>query len=277
MTSRLKVHLDASTPGAAWRTSACGFTFVVTEIDASKITCGLCIRLMNPKQAPKDAEIDAHLAAALAPKADAPPRLTAPLWASSCKGGQHRRCGECELCRWEREAAKWEHAAPDRHRQLFASRPVGAPRWPSLSAALIALADWERRDRHANSTSAGILARLLVGAVDGGPMHPGDPMQNAADEIVAVRQALELACPEGAHAVLTRAQCMAITLVRTPGVEDVLPSYEALAQHYHTTAGDLRALVRSIRQRVTAELAARGLIPVPEEKPRRGTPCQARF
>jgi hypothetical protein len=286
LSSRRKVHLDASTPGSQGRTSACGFTFVDTEIDASKVTCCLCLDLMAPK-APQPQQPTltragfraVMVAALMAPKADPPPRLPAPVWASTCKGGLPRRCGACVLCQWEREVARWEHAAPDRHHQQSSARPEGAPRWSSLGAALIALAEWERHDRNAKSASAGILARIEFGAIDGGPAQTGDPLLDAAAEFVVVRRVLEAACPEGAHAVLTRAQCMALLLARTPGVEDITPSYDVLAQRFGTTIGDLRALVGSIRERVATDLAARGLIPAPKEKARRerGTICQARY
>lgn len=283
--SRRKVHLDATKPGNTHSVSACGWPYVDTETDLSKVTCVLCLKTVAKREAKPEktlvtrAEMTIGLAEAyaqtLAPKADAPPRLTAPLWANTCKGGEHRRCGDCDICRWEREAERWEYAAPDRHISTPPKRREGAPRWPSLAAALVALADWERHDRHAKSASAGILARIEFGAIDGGIVRTGDPLLDAAGELVLVRTVLEHACPEGAHAVLSRSQCMALVLARTPGVEPVVPSYEALAERLTATVGALKALVRSVRQRMNEELAERGLIPVPRVPIRRerGSGC----
>jgi hypothetical protein len=280
--SRRKVHLDASKPGDEGRTSLCGMLFVNTETDVSLVTCALCLGAISKKtiaDAPiSRAELATYVAeAALGePKAPPPPRLTAPMWARSCKGGEHRRCGDCDLCRWEREAAKWEHAAPDRHVQRSARSEPRATRWSSLTAALIALADWQRHDRNAKSASAGILARIEFGQIDGGPVRSGDPLLDAAGEFVLVRRVIEDACPAGAQATMTRAHCVALLLARTPGVEPEVPPYEALAERFAETVGNLRALVRNLRQRVTEQLAARGLIPAqrPMARRERGSTCQ---
>jgi len=282
------VHYDASKPGDVGRTGLCGWPFVDTETDLTKVTCKVCRRLkregkvMPPRRrkAERDAT-DAELKKVLAPKADPPPRLTAPLWAGSCKGGEHRKCGECVICDWEREANVWgarEVSAHNREHQL--RKPENAPRWPSLAAALVALAEWERHDRVGPSALGGIIARLQRGCdSDGGASRPDDPLLHRAGELVAVRLALELAYPEGAHASLSQPQRMALLLARTPGVVAVMPAYDELAERFGVSVGDLQALVRAGRRRAEEELAERGLIPAPRVWARRpeAEGCVARF
>lgn len=267
------VHLDKSTAAARYRSALCGMVAVDTEIDLSRVTCKLCLArnrtgVTEPaKRARKgaaQASDDDDLADMLAPKADAPPRLTGPIWAGSCKGGEYRRCGNCELCLWEREADKWaspEVSAHNREHRL--RRPEGSPRWSGLNAALVALAEHEQHERVGPSALGGIIARLERGDVsDGGASRPDDPMLRRAGELVAVRQALERAYPEGGHALLRRGQCMGLLLSRTPGAMPAMPTYERLSEQLGATVGDLRSLVRCGRKLVRGDLEDRGLIPV---------------
>jgi hypothetical protein len=146
----------------------------------------------------------------------------------------------------------------------------GAPRWPSLAAALVDFAQWERHDRTAPSALGGILDRVRRGDMGGGgdSQRPDDPLLRRAGELVRVRQALEAAYPDGAHAV-SAAKCKALLLVRTPGVlEGEPPTYYALSVLLDAEEGVLRALVREGRRRMTLELAARGLIPAARERGR---------
>jgi hypothetical protein len=298
--SKRRVHLDRSLPGQEGRTSACGMLFVDTEHDISRVSCRLCIALVVREQEQArshtpagglltGAQLRGHISRALIearstsdnqePTAGPPPVLTAALWARSCKGGDYGRCRTCELCAWERLAEIWAtrsvsaHNDAKRHRL---QRPVGAPRWSSLTAALIALADWQRHDRAAKSASAGILARIEFGPLDGGPVREGDPLLDAAGEFVLVRRCIEEAVPAGAQGALSREQAVALLLARTPGVELAMPPYEALAARFGETVGHLRALVRVLRAHVTEELATRGLIPAPRPLARRarGIACQ---
>jgi hypothetical protein len=206
-------------------------------------------------------ELAAAFRATLAPTADAPPRMTPQLWSTSCKGGEHRRCGECEICEWERSAQLWAAVSPwNVHHELI--RDESAPRWGSLAAALIALVEFERHDRCGPSALGGILDRVRRGATGdaGGMARPDDPLLRRAGELVRVRQALELAYPDGAHA-LPAPKCRALLLLRTPGCVGEMPTYEALGELFGMSAGELQSLVRAGRRRVGDELAARGLIP----------------
>lgn len=283
---RARVHLDASTAGQPLRRALCGWLDVDTETEVSLVTCKACLARLAANRAAATGEqragktaiskldVEHELVqafeATLAPCAGPPPLLTPALWAASCRGAEHRRCGECELCAWEREATMWYAVSPWNHKSEL-QRAEGAPRWSSLAAALVTLVEFDRHDRHGPSAMGGILDRCKRGdAGDGGATRPDDPMQRRAGELVRVRQALELAYPAGAHATLTASQCIGVLLVRTAGVMLEMPTYEELAAELGAAVGDLRALVRSGRAQVTAELAERGLIPRPSVRVRSG-------
>lgn len=277
-----RVHLDATRPGDPLRAALCGQLGVSTETDMSRVTCRSCLMRVAGKRkaaarrerAPTVAELQQELIdglrATCAPTAAATPAITPALWISSCKGAEHRRCGDCELCVWEREAQLWAAVSPWNKRHTV-ERPEGAPRWPSLTAALVALVEFDRCDRAAPSALGGILDRIKRGE-SGGASHdarPDDPLLRRAGELVRVRQALELAYPDGAHQI-DAAKCRAILLLRTPGAVTEMPTYEALAELFATTAGDVQALVRNGRRVMAEELAARGLIPTPRPSARAG-------
>lgn len=275
---RARIHL----PGDKAHAALCGWTYVDVEADVSLVTCKTCLSMLAAgRSAPRcgraagratvaSAELGQALGDALRatamPSAGPPPRVTPQIWATSCKGGEHRRCGVCELCAWEREAGLWAAVAPwNRAHQI--ERPDSAPRWPSLAAALVALVEWERHGRTAPSAFGGMLDCLRRGDLgDGGRSRPDDPLLRRGGELVRVRQALELAYPEEGHGRLSAEQCRGLLLVRTPGVLIALPTYEELAAEVGEPVGELRALVRSGRAAVSAELAKRGLIP--REPPR---------
>lgn len=274
------VHLDASRPGQPLRTALCGYLGVTTETDLTRVTCTLCRRALAgrakpgaPRKgstgAPTQAEMAAGLAEALrpmgVPQAGPPPRLTAPMWSSSCKGGEYRRCGSCALCEWEREAERWAAKEVSAHNE-HGPRVARLPRktvWSSLAEALRALADWESHGRVAPSAMGGILARIKSGEIGGTKESKGDdPLLNRAGDLVRVRRALETAYPDNAHAV-PQARRMRLLLERTPGVLLVVRPYEELAAEVGVDVGEVQALVKSGRKVVTVELAARGLIPPP--------------
>lgn len=276
---KARIHLDASTPGQPLRRALCGWLDVTTESDISKVDCKACLsRLAAQRQGPTAgrkagkseparadvaAELASAFAATLAPNAGPPPRLTAALWAASCRGAEHRKCGACCLCEWERDAEMWNAVSPWNVRSQVA-KPDGAPRWPSLAHALVALAEWEAHGRHAKSAIGAILDRCKRGDVgDSERSRPDDPLLRRAGELVRVGQALDLAYPVGGHAKLSAAQCKAVLLLRTPGVVSPMSSYDELGELLASSEGELRAIVKHGRRVVTDELATRGVIPVP--------------
>lgn len=292
------VHMDASKPGQVLRWGLCGFSGD-TETDVTKVTCKSCRKRFSTgagaaKGRARRAKSVDELAQLLAPKAPFPPRMTPSELAVCCRASQGRdvrRCGDCAICVWEREANLWGDVSVSAHnRQLRLAKPEGAPRWPSFKGALRALHEWDLHDRAAQSSSAGILARLQRGApCDGGASRPDDPMLNAAGEIVLVREACRRAYPEGAHK-LSQAERIALLMLRTPGVVDgtkdqrqaqaravaapgvepyEMPTYEALAEATGCTVGDLQALVNNGRYLVAVDLHVRGLIPSPRAGMRR--------
>ncbi len=276
---KARTHLDASTSGQPLRRARCGWLNVDTETDATLVSCKTCLSLLaakrqgppagrkSGKSEPARAEVAAELASAfaatLAPNAGPPPRLTAALWAASCKGAEHRKCGACVMCEWERDAEMWNAVSPW-NIQLRAAKPEGAPRWPSLAHALVALAEWEAHGRHAKSAIGAILDRCKRGDIgDGERSRPDDPLLRRAGELVRVGQALDLAYPVDGHAKLSAAQCKSVLLLRTPGVVSPMASYEALGELLGAGEGELRAVVKHGRRVVTDELSTRGVIPVP--------------
>lgn len=294
---RTRTHLDASTPGSAVRRALCGWLAVDTTTELPGVTCKRCLDLFAPGrkvrgerkasarvagQAEVAGELASAFSATLAPSAGWPPRLTPPLWAASCKGAELGRCRteDCVLCTWQTEAERWgSDEVSAWNRELRPERPESAPRWTSLSAALLALAEHERHGRHGPSAFGGILRRIEMGEVgDGGQSRPDDPLLRRAGELVRVRQALDAAYPEGVHRLPAAAR-KAVLLARTPGViaqvwdeatqawRKGMPTYEELAAELGESVGELQSLVRAGRQAVELELAERGLIPVPR-KPR---------
>lgn len=285
------VHFDASKPGQVLRWGLCGFSGE-TDTDITKVSCKGCRKRLSKGAGPAKerkargnpaAGAADELARLLAPKAPPPPRLDAGAWSGCCdasEGSAVRRCGECALCQWEREANLWgsrEVSAHNDAKQHRTPKLPGAPRWSSVNKALIAYAEYHAHQRHARSATAGILARIEFGSdTDGGLARPDDPLQRAADDIVAVEQALHAAYPEGAHALPQRAR-IALLLARTPGVapEQVdakgvaqptaLPTYEELAARLALPAGELQALVNTGRERAAWHLFERGLIGRPQE------------
>lgn len=264
---KTRVHLEATKKtSSTFAVAVCGWLDVQATADLSQVTCKACLRLGRPKRAraaQDDAPLSAALTPLLAPTAGPPPRVTSELWRDSCRGAEHRRCGRCELCEWERVADRMAAQSPWNERP-GPRRPPGSPTWPSLKAALLALADFEQHDRFAPSAMGPMLDRVKTGNLgDGGRSRPEDPLLQRAGELVTVRQALERAYPEGTHPLPASVR-MRLLLERTPGVCTPMPTYEQLAQREHVAVGELRALVRTGRQRVALDLAERGLIPAKE-------------
>jgi hypothetical protein len=157
---RPRIHLDASEPGRP-RRALCGWLYVDTTADVSSVTCKACLTALQ-RGRPRAENPDVQLIAALAPTAGPPPRLTPQLWAASCRGGELRRCGACELCAWERQVAIWAHAAPWTERAEQATE--GRPRWANANAALLAYAAWLANEGgYASSALGGLLDRLKRG------------------------------------------------------------------------------------------------------------------
>lgn len=281
-----KVHYDASKVGDVLSTSWCGLLGYETSEDESRVNCRRCRAMRQtkaepaPPRAPKpkaeaETALDRTIRTLLKPKADAPPVLTSQeyeddkrtVWQLSCKGAEGGRCHTCAICSWEKDAERWEYAAPDRHEsaRIKAEPNAARPRWSSMSAAFIDLVEFERHNRFAPSATGGLLARIARGAdTDGGKSRPDDPMLHKAGELVVLRKALERAYPDGAHA-LPAPLCRGLLVIRTPGVMISRPSYEELSAELGMTEGVLQALVRSGRDKVELDLFERGVIPRPRQ------------
>lgn len=280
-----RMHLDATRAAGDLHTSLCGFVGVQTTSDASRATCRACLaRLRRGARAPASRRVltgapheaalltELHLAVAeapsLAPSAGPPPRLSPAVWQASCRGGEHRHCGECALCLWERDARMWSHVAPWT-RELRPERSADAPRWPSLDTALLALVEHERTGRTRSSMLGGLLERMARGDV-GGERDPRKVVERTivvATDVVDVQRALERAYAAGSPP-LSPADCARVLLERTPSALAGVTTYEALAARYGVSEGLLRSVVKHGRAVITEDLVGRGLIPAPRVRAR---------
>lgn len=244
--------------------SLCGWAEVDCEVDVSRVTCGSCLKVLAGGRAATSSDFfGAALKATLAPSADFPPRVTPLLWTSSCRGALEERCGRCPLCRWEDEAERWASVRPWTVEARASARASGAPRWPSLRAALVDLVVWERDGRALDSACGRALARLKLGNLSSSAPTTADEGRTIrrAGDVVPVRRALERAYPEGAHR-LSQEKRIGLLVVRMAGLVSPAPTYDELAAELGETAGELRALVRNGRASVSAALEDRGLIRV---------------
>lgn len=274
MSKPKRVHLDDTESGSRVSQALCTWTAVDTTTDLTQVTCHMCLHKLrgtspvSTRNEVARAEIARVAAEAYAktliPKAPAPPVLTAPVYATVCRSHE-RRCGCCVVCEHESQMRRYDDPREPKH-----ARDCGRRSWTSLSAALVALSDWEKHNRAGRSACGPILDRIESGEIgDGGRGRVDDRLMVWADDVVHVRQALEAAYPENAHPLLSAQQCRALLMTRTPGIlSGPMPTFEALAEELCVSAGELKALVRSGRDRVTVELAGRGMIPDP--KPQRG-------
>lgn len=269
-----RIHVDATKVGDVGRTSLCGYPAVETTHDIVAVTCRVCLaRLRTGHDAHPLGDrrkavslgalasgISGAIVDALRACAGPPPVMTPQLWASSCRGAEGRRCGSCELCRWEREAGIW-HAVEPWNKTHVAMVDEDRPRWPSVDAALVAFAEYERHGRHEPSACGAMLDRIRRGQ-SGGKHRPkrDSRMQMRADDIVHVRAALEVAYPWSGHARLGPNTCMMFLLARTAGVLDKRVEYNELAEMVLEDVGEIQALVRTGRKRVAEVLVAKGLV-----------------
>lgn len=274
MSRKTRIHLDDSLPGQAMRRGLCGWLAKdgSTATDLTQVTCKICLerfrtgtRSESTRAKPGKAtdlarEVATELEPLLTAKAGPPPRVTPQVWAASCKGAEDGRCRSehCSLCEWDRWAEVFAFASPWEKRAPV-QRPEGSPRWPSLAAALVALAEYERHGRCGASATGGILARIELGPIDG-ITRDEDALMRRGAELVAVRVALDHAYPDDGHA-LPSAKRKALLMARTPGVMKEQPTYEQLSVELGESVGELRALVRAGRALVQGELERRGLIP----------------
>lgn len=243
--------------------------FGETSPDTTCKSCKAVMRaLASEARKEREASLPKRIADAFAassiPCASSPPMLDASVWPATCKGGE-RRCHECVLCEWERDAERWSSVSMWTPTSKV-KKPAGAPKWPSLNAAIVALCEWERHGRVAPSASGGILACIERGYMEGGSNKSGDPLLERAGELVRVRLALQAAYPDNDHWGLTSGQCMAVLAARTPGAFAEMPTYESMSERLLVSVGGLKAVVKRGRMVVTVELAARGLIPMPSKE-----------
>lgn len=281
-----KIHATAIVQGVPDETRArCGWLHVQTSTDTSRVTCKVCRRLAEagttrdaraPRKVP--AGLLERLGTALqvegVPTAPPPPILDPPSWQSVCKPSEEApgRCGKCVLCEYERDLERYAALDPYRVRQRLERDPT-APVFGSLSAALLALAQWRSYDRQTMSHTGKVLERLRLGQTGGGSPRAGSKLLDRANDIAHVDVAVRAAYEAGDNAAhLPPNMAEVLLLLRTPGVvRGTMPTYvdlaaELLEDDRLATPRELKRTVRHGRRYVTVELAARGLVRWPDPK-----------
>ncbi|HEX5660652.1 MAG TPA: hypothetical protein VFX59_25845 [Polyangiales bacterium] len=273
------MHFDATQSSSVLRSSLCGFVGVATTTDASLASCRLCLARLRGasrkaitrslREAASLAELAAELHLELenplthAPCASPPPRLTCTTWATSCKGGEHRRCGECDLCLWERDAELWYAVSPWNRTPSEPVADDSKARFRSVVQALVALVEHENR-RMVPSALGRQLVRLAEG-VHAAPARGGrriDPqLVRDADDLVHVARAVDHAYGAGAEG-LEADDCKQVLLARLVGVQGEAVPWVKLIERYAVPEAALRRVVRHGRRMVEGELVERGLLRV---------------
>lgn len=276
---RARVHIDDTQAGQPMRVALCGWLSVETTESIDLVTCRSCLAVARGERPKPRTNTDTrtfldfpafvrdlHLALPLEPKAGSPPVLDARTWSGTCKGAEHRRCGECVLCLHEREIDKWHHASPW-NKEHHIARDANATRWGSLDSALRAYVQHEQTGRDLQSSLGGVLARAArhdVGRTARNSEHLSREFDRGLD-VVPVALALERAYA-GGHAGLASSDCIRILLERTDGILPARTTYEELYHRYHIGPDSLKGLVMLGRRKMTEELAARGVIPPPRNR-----------
>lgn len=212
------------------------------------------------------------------PKAPPPPYVMGALepvdeddigvpWSSTCRGGRQGRCGVCPLCEWEKLANRWHQLSPW-FPELKPEREENSPRWPSVYAALRALAEHELHGRHAPSPLGAILDNLRTGAIRlrrAGTTYRRDredPIMRRASEVAEIARAVDAAYYRNRWA-MDPDECGAMLLMSIDGVVPYRITSEVLGKLVDMQPWAARAVVRHGVTTVTVELAARDLIPEP--------------
>lgn len=201
-----------------------------------------------------------------APVAPPPPKYTADSWAKTCIL-RETRCHLCEQCLWELDVERW-HEERNTYEQDRLRANLPRDEYPTIfrtpnDAMLAAFEHY----RSAPSAMGPMMDRLNQGATHaqaGTNYNPAreDPVLRRATNVIEVMRALDEAYVDNRWG-LTAAECIAVLRERIGRVSTKLPSYEELAERYKLPKGDVRAIVKYGRRRVTVELAARGVIPMP--------------
>lgn len=202
------------------------------------------------------------------PFAPPPPRLTAETWAATCIMREHR-CHSCEQCSWEMDVERWHQARNTHERardgQLREEQPTTFRR---LDQALQAFVDWERHNRWSASAQGQIQDRLEQGATHGQAgtnyrRDREDPFLRRATDVIEVQQAVAHAF-EGNRWGLEARECVAMLVARVGHIRETLPKYEEMELRFKLPAELIKSIVRHGRRGITVELAARGVIPMPQ-------------
>jgi hypothetical protein len=199
------------------------------------------------------------------PFAPPPPKYTAETWASTCIM-REARCHHCDQCAWEQDVARLFDVRNTYELELRGLPVVEHPtHFRNLDAALLALFE---QHRDGPSAMGPMMDRLETGMTHGqagtnyDPSRE-DPVLRKATLVVEVRRAVEHAF-EGNALGLQAAECIAMLRARVGRAATKLPTYDELALlHQGLTAGNIRGVVKLGRRRITVELAARGVIPMP--------------
>lgn len=203
------------------------------------------------------------------PTAPPPPQFTPETWSLTCV---HRdsRCSRCDLCKWELLAeSRFFQAGTYEADPSFRAPQHRPTTFRSLTDALVALVEWETHNRWSPSAMGALMDRLKQGATHGQAgtnynREREDPSLRKATDVVEVRRALEQAFIDNVWGY-QETECMAILIARVGNARADLPKYEELEERFKVPANTCRTLVRLGRRRINVELAARGVVPMPNK------------
>jgi hypothetical protein len=189
-------------------------------------------------------------------------------WQDTCKGAIGHRCGFCPLCEWERDVAKWLELEPwTKQNRLILSDDQ--PVWPSVHAAIRALVEYELSGRASPSALGPILDNLRQGAIRirrAGTTYRRDredPLISRANKINEVAISLSRAYSNDNRWGLETSECVIMLLACTDGVLKKTPTAKELERHIGLDSDTIKSVVKDGRKKMTVELAARGLIQMP--------------
>jgi hypothetical protein len=167
-----------------------------------------------------------------------------------------------------------------REQQPVAREAEAYPMFANVDAALAWYAE-AREDGYSSGSAHRAMERL--GAM-GCQVQGGESRDSAAivvaDKLATMERMLDCAYEERSHG-LSRRACLRILFARRVGVLVIADGYggrkfrkaekvdrELLAMKHHVTVREVDAIVRSGRERLTVEMAARGLIRMPRASAR---------
>lgn len=204
------------------------------------------------------------------------PVVTHHMYQASCRAiGRNAGCGECKLCKFHlvldavSQAAEWTDAP-----QWVGD--IGGWRWKTVTAALEDYASYQMVGFGSRSIGETLLLLARIGVMAPSTATRETPAEQAAEECVAIEQALEQAFDEHNNRGLSTRTCIALLIAAKVGNEEVRTDARGrMYRHVHKlrylelagvmgmSAMAAKGLVQSGERRVAIDLCARGLVRPP--------------